>query len=94
MRSSHIRRFIHPSSFSSIRGLGFRLLGDSVDGKSVEDIEIGPRLQALMGQTSVREAREVVRAAAGASVATANQSVAAHAPGIAWATANLPGALQ
>jgi len=47
-----------------------------------------------MGQTSVRETREVVRAAAGASVATADQSVAAHAPGIAWATANLSGALQ
>jgi len=74
--------------------LSFRLLGDSVDGITAEDIEIGPRLQALMGQTSVRETREVVRAAAGASIATADQSVAAHTPGIAWTTANLPGALQ
>lgn len=74
--------------------MGFRLLGDSVDGQAVEEIEIASRLQALMGQTSVREAREVVHAAAGASVATADQSVAAHAPGIARTTANLPRALQ
>lgn len=53
-----------------------------------------PRFQALMGQTStIREAREGVQTAAGASVATADQSVAAHAPDLARTAANLAGAL-
>lgn len=73
--------------------MGFRLLADSVDGEAVED-GIAPRLQALMWQTGVRVAHEIVHAAAGASVATADQSVAAHAPGLAWSTADLSGALQ
>lgn len=46
-----------------------------------------------MGQTSVREAREVVHAAAGAAAATADQPVAAYTPGLAWSTANLSGTL-
>lgn len=74
--------------------MGFRLLGDSVDGEAVEDVEVAPRLQALMGQTGVREAHEIVDAAAGAAVATADQPVAAHAPGLARSAANLPRALR
>lgn len=53
-----------------------------------------PRLQALIRQTSIRKARKVVHAAAGASVAGADQSVAAHAPGIARTSTSLPGALR
>lgn len=71
--------------------MGLRLLGDSVE--VVQDVEIAPRIQALMGQTSVREAREVVHAATGAAVATADQPVAAYTPGVAWSTANLSGTL-
>lgn len=47
-----------------------------------------------MGQTGIREAREIVHAAAGAAVAAADQSVAARTPSIAWPTANLPGTLK
>lgn len=53
---------------------------------------MAPRLQALMGRASIREAREGVQTAAGASVATAYQSVAADAPGLARTAANLTGA--
>ncbi|EGI58886.1 hypothetical protein G5I_13002 [Acromyrmex echinatior] len=73
---------------------GLRLLGESIDGEVVEDIGIAPRLQALMGQTSVCEAREAVHAATSAAIATADQSVAAHSPRIAWTTTNMPGTLQ
>lgn len=47
-----------------------------------------------MGQTGVREAHEIVDAAAGAAVATADQPVAAHAPGLARSAANLPRAFS
>lgn len=47
-----------------------------------------------MGQTSVCEAREAVHAATSAAIATADQSVAAHSPRIAWTTTNMPGTLS
>lgn len=70
------------------------MLGLLGDGECVEDIQMAiPRLQALIGQTGIREAHEVVHAAAGASVAGADQSVAAHAPSIARTSTSLPGTL-
>lgn len=47
-----------------------------------------------MRQAGVREAHEIVDAAAGAAVAAADQPVAAHAPGLARPAADLPGALR